>query len=122
RIPSAHGAGRIAGAAAFQRHRRASRDFHEAALVGGDDRPWNADRGRDGALVDSSAAWQCAGAARDADESHLQRRRCLEPFFTTKGDRGSGLGLSMVYGIVERHEGTVTIESTLGRGTTFTFS
>jgi len=50
------------------------------------------------------------------------RRRCLEPFFTTKGDRGSGLGLSMVYGIVERHEGTVTIESTLGRGTTFTFS
>ena len=50
------------------------------------------------------------------------RRRCLEPFFTTKGDRGSGLGLSMVYGIVERHEGTVAIESGLGHGTTFFFT
>ncbi|MEP6671117.1 MAG: ATP-binding protein [Chthoniobacter sp.] len=50
------------------------------------------------------------------------RRRCLEPFFTTKGERGSGLGLSMVYGIVERHDGTVSIESTPGRGTTFVFT
>jgi len=50
------------------------------------------------------------------------RRRCLEPFFTTKGDRGSGLGLSMVYGIVERHDGTVAIESWPGRGTTFVFT
>jgi len=50
------------------------------------------------------------------------RRRCLEPFFTTKGDRGSGLGLAMVYGIVQRHEGTMEIESVLGQGTTFIFS
>lgn len=50
------------------------------------------------------------------------RRRCLEPFFTTKGEHGSGLGLSMVYGIVERHSGTVSIESKLGRGTTFLFT
>jgi len=47
------------------------------------------------------------------------RRRCLEPFFTTKGERGSGLGLSMVYGIVERHGGTVAVESSPGGGTTF---
>ncbi len=47
------------------------------------------------------------------------RRRCLEPFFTTKGERGSGLGLAMVYGIVERHAGTVSIESELGFGSTF---
>ena len=45
--------------------------------------------------------------------------RCLEPFFTTKGDKGTGLGLSMVLGIIKRHEGTVEIESEPGRGTTF---
>jgi signal transduction histidine kinase/CheY-like chemotaxis protein len=47
------------------------------------------------------------------------RQRCLEPFFSTKGERGTGLGLSMVYGIVERHRGKLEIESTLGKGTTF---
>ena len=47
------------------------------------------------------------------------RRRCLEPFFTTKGARGTGLGMSMVFGIVERHEGKIEIESKVGEGTTF---
>jgi PAS domain S-box-containing protein len=47
------------------------------------------------------------------------RRRCLEPFFTTKAPKGVGLGLAMVYGVVERHEGTLEIQSILGRGTTF---
>jgi signal transduction histidine kinase/CheY-like chemotaxis protein len=47
------------------------------------------------------------------------RNRCLEPFFTTKGDEGTGLGLPMVYGIVRRHGGTVQIESAPGEGTTF---
>jgi signal transduction histidine kinase/ActR/RegA family two-component response regulator len=47
------------------------------------------------------------------------RRRCLEPFFTTKGERGTGLGLSMVYGVIQRHKGTVDIETGVGKGTTF---
>ena len=47
------------------------------------------------------------------------RQRCLEPFFTTKGDQGTGLGLPMVYGIVTRHGGTITIESTPGEGSVF---
>jgi signal transduction histidine kinase/ActR/RegA family two-component response regulator len=47
------------------------------------------------------------------------RRRCLEPFFTTKGDRGSGLGLAMVYGIAQRHGADIEIISGLGEGTTF---
>ncbi|HEY2343357.1 MAG TPA: response regulator, partial [Chthoniobacteraceae bacterium] len=49
------------------------------------------------------------------------RRRCLEPFFTTKGERGTGLGLAMVYGIIERHKGTIELESAPGEGTSFTF-
>lgn len=46
------------------------------------------------------------------------RRHCLEPFFTTKGERGTGLGLAMVYGMVQRHSAELLIESTLGIGTT----
>jgi signal transduction histidine kinase/ActR/RegA family two-component response regulator len=45
------------------------------------------------------------------------RSRCLELFFTTKGERGTGLGLAMVYGTVERHGGEIQIESTPGAGT-----
>jgi signal transduction histidine kinase/ActR/RegA family two-component response regulator len=47
------------------------------------------------------------------------RRRCLEPFFTTKGERGSGLGLAMVYGITQRHGVDIDILSTPGAGTIF---
>jgi len=50
------------------------------------------------------------------------RRRCLEPFFTTKGERGTGLGLAMVYGIVQRHNAEIGIDSTVGKGTTFRMS
>jgi PAS domain S-box-containing protein len=46
------------------------------------------------------------------------RRRCLEPFFTTKGERGTGLGLAMVYGVAQRHGADVEIDSAPGRGTT----
>jgi DNA-binding response OmpR family regulator/anti-sigma regulatory factor (Ser/Thr protein kinase) len=46
------------------------------------------------------------------------RRRCLEPFFTTKNDRGTGLGLAMVYGMIERHGARLAIDSAVGQGTT----
>lgn len=46
------------------------------------------------------------------------RRRCVEPFYTTKGERGTGLGLAMVYGMAQRHSAELTIESERGNGTT----
>jgi signal transduction histidine kinase len=46
------------------------------------------------------------------------RRRCIEPFFTTKGQRGTGLGLASVYGMLQRHDATLEIDSAPGRGTT----
>jgi signal transduction histidine kinase/ActR/RegA family two-component response regulator len=46
------------------------------------------------------------------------RQHCLEPFFSTKATRGgTGLGLAMVYGMMQRHEGTIEIESAPGSGT-----
>lgn len=50
--------------------------------------------------------------------SEETRRRCLEPFFTTKGEQGTGLGLAMVYGAAQRNGAEIEIESALGKGTT----
>jgi CheY-like chemotaxis protein len=50
------------------------------------------------------------------------QRRCLEPFFTTKGERGTGLGLAMVYGIMQRHSAEIEIDSAIGKGTTVRLS
>jgi len=57
---------------------------------------------------------QDTGQGMDAETLH----HCLEPFYTTKGERGTGLGLAMVFGVMQRHDGDITVESERGVGTT----
>lgn len=45
--------------------------------------------------------------------------KIFEPFFSTKGQKGTGLGLAIVWGIVDNHNGTINIQSAVGKGTTF---
>ncbi len=68
------------------------------------------------APVDQQVQLEVIDAGVGMDEE--TRRRCLEPFFTTKGERGTGLGLAMVYGTVQRHSADIEIDSEPGQGTT----
>ena len=64
----------------------------------------------------------CSVSDTGAGMSEEVRHRALDPFFTTKGPKSTGLGLSVTYGIVQRHNGKLEIESTPGRGTTVTIT
>ena len=60
---------------------------------------------------------------RDSGDGILPENlsKIFDPFFTTKGEgKGVGLGLAVVYGIVDAHRGDIEVKSTLGEGTTFT--
>jgi signal transduction histidine kinase len=75
--------------------------------------------------VEDNVEISFADTGKGIEEENLSR--VFEPFYTTKGAvggdtriQGIGLGLSVSYGIVERHRGTIEVESEVGRGTTFT--
>jgi len=68
-------------------------------------------RGRLSVLIEDTGA----GIAPDTG------RRMFEPFFTTKEPgHGTGLGLAVSYGIVQKHGGVIDFSSTVGEGTAFT--
>jgi signal transduction histidine kinase/CheY-like chemotaxis protein len=88
---------------------------------------------RSGQIVVATRALHLKSASGQGQASHVvlevrdqgtgmedyTRQHCLEPFFTTKGHRGGrGLGLAMVYGLMERHKGQIEIETEPGKGTT----
>jgi two-component system, NtrC family, sensor kinase len=67
---------------------------------------------------DDKAVVSISDAGSGIAPEHL--KKIFDPFFTTKPiGEGTGLGLSITYGMVERHDGSITIDSRLGEGTTF---
>ena len=46
--------------------------------------------------------------------------KIFEPFYSTKDQKGTGLGLSVVWGIIDKHQGKISVDSKLGKGSTFT--
>ena len=49
------------------------------------------------------------------------KSKIFQPFFTTKGlGKGTGLGLSITFGIIDKHQGALTVDSKKGKGTVFT--
>jgi two-component system NtrC family sensor kinase len=46
--------------------------------------------------------------------------KIFEPFYSTKGQKGTGLGLAVIWGIIDNHDGTINVESEVNKGTTFT--
>lgn len=69
-------------------------------------------------LVEDGVRIRVADTGSGIEPADLDK--IFEPFFSTKGTRGNGLGLAIVWGIVEEHGGRLTVDSEVGKGATFT--
>jgi signal transduction histidine kinase len=76
---------------------------------------WDAvDQGGDRQFVEISIIDSGCGIPQD------EIAKIFEPFYSTKGQKGTGLGLAVVWGIMDAHEGKISVKSAVGKGTTFT--
>ncbi len=70
-------------------------------------------------FVEKNQVCMLVGDSGTGMPRHIMER-IFDPFFTTKGPQSTGLGMSVSYGIVTRHQGTIAIDSEEGKGTVFT--
>ena len=68
-------------------------------------------------VSDHTATATIADSGPGISKSHLSK--IFDPFFSTKGPKGTGLGLAVAWGIIEKHNGHIEVDSTVGKGTTF---
>ncbi|HCY74865.1 MAG TPA: two-component sensor histidine kinase [Ignavibacteriales bacterium] len=73
-------------------------------------------------FVDSAGLKECVEIKISDTGSGINQEdlsKIFEPFFSTKGQKGNGLGLAVIWGIIDNHNGTISVESEVGKGTTF---
>lgn len=73
-------------------------------------------------FVDSAGLKECVEIKISDTGSGINREdlsKIFEPFFSTKGQKGNGLGLAVIWGIIDNHNGSINVESEVGKGTTF---
>jgi signal transduction histidine kinase/ligand-binding sensor domain-containing protein len=81
----------------------------------------------DGGVIRFTGEETAGGVALSISDTGIgmtedEASKCFEPFFSTKGEKGTGLGLATVFGAVQRFSGTITVTSARGKGTTFTIT